>query len=192
MSGKYEGGFMEKIDIGNKIRSVRKLRGLSLRDLGKLSHCSVTYLSQLERGLNSPTIETLIKITEALKIQLVDFFSENNLNDSPKVIRKKNRKTLSGELSGVTYEMLSSGEDLNLDAFQVTLKPKTKIGKVAHEQKGTEFLYVLYGQLDLIFNGMDYKLFSGDSICFEPSKQHELKNTGSSKVEIISISTPPR
>jgi len=185
---------MKKIDLGRRMKEIRKNHKYSLKDLSELCQCSVNYLSQLERGLNSPTIVTLIRITEALGVQLVDFFSEKSLNNSPKVIRKKNRKSFSRELSGVTYEMLSSSDDGSLfDAFLVTLRPRATIGTTSHERKGNEFLYVVSGMLDLNIGGLGYKLFPGDSICFNSGEPHELRNNSkSASVEVISISAPPR
>jgi transcriptional regulator with XRE-family HTH domain len=184
---------MKKVVIGKKIREIRKNQKYSLKDLSRLSQCSVNYLSQLERGLNSPTIETLIRITEALGVQLVDFFSEKDAGDSPWVIRKKDRKSFSREMAGVSYEKLSSLEDKALlDSFLIKLKPGAMIGNTAHEQKGVEFLYVLSGTLDLTFNGQIYKLFPMDSVCFNSGELHQLGNSGPKPTEVISVSSPPR
>ena len=185
--------FMKAVDIGKRIREIRKHRKYSLRDLAELSQCSVNYLSQLERSLNSPTIETLIRITEALGIRLVDFFSGKKLDYSPRVTRGNDRESLSSKMSCVDYQILSSSEDqILLDAFLVTLEPGGNIGRVAHERKGTEFLYVLSGRLDLDINGLTYELFPGDSVCFDSGEPHQLRNRDPATVKVISVSTPPR
>ena len=84
---------MKKVDLGKRLREIRKQKKKTLQNLSDKSQCSINYLSQLERGLNSPTIETLRRIVDALGIKLHDLFLENQIDDLPKVIRKEERQT---------------------------------------------------------------------------------------------------
>ncbi len=185
----------KKIDIGNKIRRIRKKKGLTLKDLSKLSDYSINYLSQVERGLSSPTIETLMKVTSALGLDLIDFFAENNPEESPKVIRLLERKTFSVNISGCTYEILSEVDDQHIqDAFLIRLEPGASTSQVpsTHSRPGKEFLYILSGQLNLVINDRKIILFPGDSISIKSGEPHHLENNGTSLMEVISVSAPPR
>lgn len=62
----------EAIALGNVIRNVRKARKLTQEALAFESGVNRTYLSQIERGLQNPTIETLFRLTHALKIPAAD------------------------------------------------------------------------------------------------------------------------
>ena len=66
---------MGKIDIAlaNVLRKLREKKGLSQEELSFRSELHRTYISQLERGLKSVTIKTLIKITDVLEIAIDDF-----------------------------------------------------------------------------------------------------------------------
>lgn len=59
---------IEKI-FGEELRIMRKERGLSQEDLGFESRFHRTYISQLERGVKSPSLKTIFRISAALKIQ---------------------------------------------------------------------------------------------------------------------------
>ncbi len=184
---------MKKVDLGKRLRVIRNQKKITLRHLSERSHCSINYLSQVERGVNSPTIETLMRITDALDIKLNDLFSEDQVDDLPKVIRKGERKSFYKDMSGVTYHALgSSAEQGFLDTFIIRLTPGANTGNPPHKEEGTEFLFVLSGKIDLIYMGHSLQLSSGDSICFNCGNPHYFKNIGSTSAEIISVAAPPR
>jgi transcriptional regulator with XRE-family HTH domain len=184
---------MEKVDLGLRLRWFRKEKKLTLKDLSRLSDYSINYISQVERGLNSPTVETLIKIANALDVSLVDLFSNNGPNSLPKVIRKSNRKSFAVDISGCNYEMIASTECKEfMDAFLIKLDPGASTANSPHKVEGKEFLFVIKGQLELNINGSSLELFQGDSICINSGEPHRLANSGRDLLEVISVSTPPR
>lgn len=60
--------------LGSTIRDRRKALGLTLSDMSKRTEISLGYLSQIELGKNSASIETLYKICLALGIKMADLF----------------------------------------------------------------------------------------------------------------------
>lgn len=71
---------MEKIDkaLAVVLRKQRERKKISQEDLAFLANVHRTYISQLERGLKSITLKTLIKITDALEIDIIEFIKEVN------------------------------------------------------------------------------------------------------------------
>lgn len=69
------------IIIGNRIRSYRKIKGLSQEKLSELASCHPTYIGQLERGEKNATIESIEKIAEALNISLSQLFDKLEVDD---------------------------------------------------------------------------------------------------------------
>ena len=65
------------MDIGNKIRELRTRKGLTLEELASRSELTKGFLSQLERDLTSPSIDSLSDILEALGTNLAEFFQED-------------------------------------------------------------------------------------------------------------------
>lgn len=61
-------------DMGIAIRTIRKIRGLTLLQLHELSGVSITLLSELEKGKRNPSIITLLNLTCALNVFCSDFF----------------------------------------------------------------------------------------------------------------------
>lgn len=77
---------MEKIDsaIANVLRKLREKKGLSQEELSFRSELHRTYISQLERGLKSVTVKTLVRITDVLEID-VDAFMRMVKNEIKKL-----------------------------------------------------------------------------------------------------------
>ncbi len=61
--------------FANVLRRLRIERGLSQEQFGFEAELHRTYVSQLERGLKSPSLQTLQKIANALKITLADLMT---------------------------------------------------------------------------------------------------------------------
>ena len=66
------------MDIGDRIKHLRKQKGLTLEELAARSELTKGFLSQLERNLTSPSIATLDDILEALGTSLSEFFKEDS------------------------------------------------------------------------------------------------------------------
>jgi len=69
------------LKIGQRIRSVRHRLGISLEDLGELSEISWTSIGKIERGVSSPTAETLVRLATALEVDPGSFLSGITAND---------------------------------------------------------------------------------------------------------------
>jgi len=61
--------------LGSFIRSQRKLKALSQRELARLTHISDPYVSQLERGLHQPSARVLKALAQALEVQVETMLS---------------------------------------------------------------------------------------------------------------------
>lgn len=62
--------------LGNRIREFRKLQNMSQEELALKSNINPAHLGQIERGVKSPTLDTLEKIVIALNISAADLFTE--------------------------------------------------------------------------------------------------------------------
>lgn len=64
--------------LGERIREIRKMKGLSILDLKEKTGLSKSTISDLENGKSSPTAETLQKIANALEVDIREFFNDTN------------------------------------------------------------------------------------------------------------------
>ncbi len=63
--------------LGERIRDIRKSKNLSQEHVAFSAEISSTFLGQVERGNKKPTIETLVKISKALDVEIIDLFNFN-------------------------------------------------------------------------------------------------------------------
>ena len=70
---------MDKINIGLRLKEARLKKGFTQKDLSDLSGIHITYISEIERGVKMPSINTFVKIIEVLDIS-ADYVLRNNIS----------------------------------------------------------------------------------------------------------------
>jgi transcriptional regulator with XRE-family HTH domain len=75
-----------KQQIGRQIKSLRQARALTQEQVAERTRLSVNYLSRIERGLENPTLDTLLSVAECLQVDPQDLFAIQD--DSPKRLRQ--------------------------------------------------------------------------------------------------------
>lgn len=83
--------YMNNINVGQKIMGFRKGAGLTSKRLAELADITPSMLSQIEKGITNPSLQTLKLISVALNIPLFNFFLEDT-NTEELVVRADQRK----------------------------------------------------------------------------------------------------
>ena len=143
----HDDGDAQTIDeIGSTIRALRQERGLSLRDLSRLTGFSISFLSLVERGRSSLALTSLQKVATALGTSVGAFFPDvrpAREAPAPHVARAAGGTSQLSTGSQRTYRLLSGRSFTRaLEPMLVTVEPSETIEEpYAHE--GEEFAYVL-------------------------------------------------
>jgi transcriptional regulator with XRE-family HTH domain len=58
------------LNFGNNLQELRKAKGLSTRDFADAANISHSSVGRLEAGLTNPTLTTLLKLADALKVDM--------------------------------------------------------------------------------------------------------------------------
>lgn len=179
----------ETVFIGQKIRKRRLDFGLSLRDLATKTNLTASFISQIERGVTNPSLNSLGKIAESLDVPLL-FFLTDNSKKSP-VVRRNARPRMELESLTVSYEMLTPDLSHKMEAIIGSLECGT--GNIARPLRvpTEEVILVLSGTLKVGLQEEEYVLTEGDSIYFEGSQLKELSCASGKKVVWVSVITPP-
>ena len=85
--------------MGAQLRSLRRARRLTLREIGARAELSESFLSQLERGQTGVTIASLQRIAGALGVEVSDLFAADS-SRRPRVIRARERQLVGWGASG--------------------------------------------------------------------------------------------
>jgi transcriptional regulator with XRE-family HTH domain len=60
--------------LGKRIRDLRKAQGLTQQELGEKADMNYKFIGEIERGNQNPSIKVLLKIADALDIELLELF----------------------------------------------------------------------------------------------------------------------
>lgn len=175
------------MDLGEKIKRMRKQKGLTQEELADRCELTKGYISQLENNLNSPSIATLTDILSALGSNLAEFFREET---KEKVVFSKN-EFIEKDTDGVLWHWLIPNAQKNmLEPVLVELSEDTETnGDVPHE--GEEFGYVLEGKIAIELGNERHPCKKGEAFYYAADKPHKIVNKGKGKAKFLWISTPP-
>jgi transcriptional regulator with XRE-family HTH domain len=180
-------------EIGATIRALRQERGLSLRDLSRLTGFSISFLSLVERGRSSLALTSLHKVATALGTSVASFFpavGRARESTAPHVARAAGGASQLSTGSQRTYRILSGrGFSRVLEPLLVTVEPSETIEE-AYTHPGEEFAYILSGELLFVVDGVDHRLGPGDSIHFDSTVPHSIHNDTDAPVEAVWVLTP--
>jgi len=167
----------KSVNVGIELRALREKKGLSIRALARASGISANAISMIERSRTSPSVSTLYKMADALKIPITDFFQTEPELQSV-VFRKALERTRVPFQRGV-WEGLGGEEFIGrVEPFALTLESGASSGPFPITHTGHEFVVCLRGQLEYQVEGQIYLLEAGDSLLFKSHLQHKWRNAG--------------
>ena len=172
------------------IKKIRKSKGMTLEVLSKKTGLSLSFISQVERGVTNPSINSLRKIAVALEVPLTTFFEESHPVAGP-VVRKHERKVLENTDSHLTYQLLSLGPSRRLDFLLTRLEVGATSAEAPMAHKGDEAALVLQGKCRIELGYETYELEEGDSLYIKENTPHKFTNIGNVPLIIISAIAPP-
>lgn len=175
------------MDIGNKLKQLRILKGLTQEELADRAELSKGYISQLERNLTSPSIATLMDILQCLGTSIGEFFNEE---PEEQVVFGKNdyfEKVDAESGCSVTW-IIPNAQKNRMEPILLTLEPGgSTCPDTPHE--GEEFGYILSGSVSIHLGGRVHRAKKGESFCYACDRQHFL--TSKAGATLIWVSAPP-
>lgn len=179
------------IDIGQKIRDLRKEKHMNISSLAEEAGVSPGLISQVERNMVTPSIVSLWKIAQSLDVSVGYFFDEEVKPIANPVVTKKTRKRLSVSNNNAIYELLSADLNRKIEFLYITLKAGDSTTKDFVTHEGEECGIVIRGRLLIKMEDREYLLEEGDSIYFDSTIPHRYVNVGEEICESIWAMTPP-
>ena len=175
------------MNIGQKLKELIVLKGLTQEELADRAELSKGFISQLERDLTSPSIATLTDILQCLGTTLNEFFTEDVEEQIVFGVEdyfvKKDE-----ELRNTIQWIIPNAQKNIMEPILLTLeKGGATYPDTPHE--GEEFGYVLQGSIVIHVGAKSYRAKKGESFYFTPDKQHYL--TSKAGAVIIWVSSPP-
>ncbi len=184
--------------IGKKIRQVRESKEISIEELAKASGNSVELIESLEEGAFIPSLTPLFKIAKALGVRLGTFLDDMP-QTGPFVVKSGQSEEIihfTGSISNLEestldlYSLAYGKGDRHMEPFIVDLHPKNIDNYDLSSHEGEEFVYVMRGEIELLYGQEKYLLNEGDSIYYDSVIPHDLHANGE-EAKILAVVYAP-
>ena len=167
-----------KYKLGAQLRTIRKKRSLTGKEVAKKSALSTSLLSQIENNRISPSLDTLLKLLEVYGISPKEFFENYETDSKVEIIRKEQREIFYRK--NYKYEKLCGNEQIkgknSFNAFLLKLEPGSFRGDSKNGHIGRELGIIISGKADLLYGDREYKIRKGDTVSFFSQIPHVLRN----------------
>ncbi len=180
--------------LGGKIKRLRDEKNISLDELANNANVDKNTISRIEKGLGSPSLDTIVNISHALKVSPEKLLGYGELREKKDyvVFRREERKNIprKGFMEGEMLEKLERG---NLNASIIIIPPGQWGEIVSHP--GEELLFCLSGKLGVKIRGTGIVLEKGEAVLFYGTDQHcyynALKNDDKDNTIALSVWIDP-
>ena len=179
------------MNLGNILRSRRKEKGFTLKELSTKTNLSEGFLSQVENNVKSMSIPNLMKVCDALDAEIDPIFNELKNRQSLFVFPKKDWGDIDIPHTGFATRRLSPPESRSvIDSAVIILEPGKSIPVRKNIKNSQEVISVLQGRLELIHADETITLAEGDSVHFwTEMKDQSITNIGAKDAIIIWVGT---
>ena len=172
--------------LGKRLRDRRQQLGLTLKQVADGAGLSVGFISQIERGLNAPSLSSLAAISGVLRTHVTEFLAQPR-PDAPFTLHGE-RRSFAIEQHALRYERISAsfpGSVLN--CVIIHKPPGHRSEWIRHE--GEELFYILEGAITVETEDESTVLEAGSSIHFKSTRRHSSWNHGAQPAVILHVCT---
>ncbi|MFJ6409449.1 helix-turn-helix domain-containing protein [Streptomyces hydrogenans] len=183
--GADRGATALEASTGARLRRIRLGRGLSLTEVAQRAEVTKGFLSQLERGLTSVSVPTLLRVCEVLRIGVGELFAYPD----EQVVEGGSRIDMGGE--GVAEYLLTPAGTTAFQVFRSVIEPGGGTGGPYRLDTATIFAMGLSGSTRLVVGGETRMLSAGVSTSFSGRTLHQFDNPGTTVSEVLWVLSPP-
>lgn len=176
------------MQIGAKIRSLRLHKGLTQEELGERTNLSKGYISQLERDLNSPSIETLFSLLEVLGTTPKEFFDDEG--EAPKIVYTADDMTSYTD-EDKKYDirwLIPTSNEKEMEPVLITFEAEGEF-KSFEPSLAETFIYVLEGKIRLTLGDEQYIADEGNAVYYDAKLHHQVANAHEGITRILLVAT---
>lgn len=179
--------------IGHRLRAFRKRARVSLAELAHATGRSIGYLSQIERGLSSPTIREVALLADALKVGFIDLVAPLGSDPEATPIRRNDDRTyIPFRGPGIAKRVLAPRNAGSIEMFVMELGAQASTGQQLYSHDGEEAGFVLEGSIELVIGAERHRLEPGDSFRFSSRIPHAFRALGDEGARVLWVNVGHR
>ena len=182
--------------VGHKIKGIRESKNLSVEEISERSGLSVDQILSIENDQNLPSLGPLIKIARALGVRLGTFMDDNDAL-GPVVTRAEDRERDSSisfshdaadSRKHMEYHPLAQQKaGRHMEPFIIDINPEESPNFQLSAHEGEEFIYVMQGEVEIVYGKDTYTLKEGDSIFYDSIVKHHVHGAPGKSAKILAV-----
>lgn len=181
------------MEVGSKIRKLRKERNMTLDELSQKSGVALATLSRIENNKMSGTMHSHLNICKALKVSISELYKELEKEDKTiESVTNKDRAEHYRHSKKSSFELLvTKVTEKKILPLLLRLEPGGETSEENNSPGIEKFIYVIAGSIQAFIDTKLYELKSGDSLYFDASLGHRFKNVSEEETKAICVISPP-
>ena len=182
--------------VGAKIKGLREFKHLSVEEVADRTGLSVNQILSIESDENLPSLGPLIKIARALGVRLGTFLDDND-GLGPVVCLAKDRErdksiSFSNDATDarkhMEYHPLAKQKTgRHMEPFVIDINPEESPEYQLSAHEGEEFIYVMSGEVEIVYGKETYNLKEGDSIFYDSIVNHHVHGAPGKSAKILAV-----
>ena len=182
--------------VGAKIKGLRETKNLGIDVIAERSGLTVEQIESIENDVNLPSLGPLIKIARALGVRLGTFMDDNDAL-GPIVCRAEDREKDSSISfsNGATdarkhmeyHPLAQQKAGRHMEPFVIDINPEENPNFQLSDHEGEEFIYVMQGEVEIVYGKETYTLKEGDSIFYDSIVKHHVHGAPGKSAKILAV-----
>lgn len=182
--------------VGHKIKGIRESKNISIEEIAERSGLTTDQILSIENEENLPSLGPLIKIARALGVRLGTFMDDNDAL-GPVVTRAEDRErdssiSFSNDATDarkhMEYHPLAQQKaGRHMEPFIIDINPEESPTFQLSAHEGEEFIYVMQGEVEIVYGKDTYALKEGDSIFYDSIVKHHVHGAPGKSAKILAV-----
>ncbi|GGH88163.1 transcriptional regulator with XRE-family HTH domain [Pullulanibacillus pueri] len=176
--------------IGKRLKAMRLERGLSLDKVAELTGVSKPMLGQIERARSNPTVSTLWKIAEGLRVPFTSFIEE--IKKDVTLVKELEVTPIKEDHERYkVYPIFPMKGQNHFEMYKIDLLPTCHYNADPHPHGVEEYLWVYKGQMNIHIGSNTYTVSEGEGIRYQADQPHSYINTSTCPASLIMVIAYP-
>ena len=184
--------------LGEKVRSIRESRSMSTEQLAERADLAPALVAQIETGALIPSLSPLIRIARSLGVRLGTFLDDQE-HVGPVISRAGEHKTVlrfSGRDSPARsdldfFSVAANKAGRHMEPFLIDIHAGSAQNVRPSTHEGEEFIYVLAGEVEVVYGKETYRLKPGDCIYYDSIVPHHVHAASGTEAKVLAVVYAP-
>lgn len=182
--------------VGLKIKGIRESKNLTIEEVSERSGLGVDQIKSIETDEFLPSLGPLIKIARALGVRLGTFLDDND-HLGPAVCRAEEHSmgraisfsndATEARKNMVYHPLARQKAGRSMEPFLIDVQPNEEKHFKLSAHEGEEFIYVMQGEIEIVYGKETYSLHEGDSIYYDSIVKHHVHGAPGKSAKILAV-----